>query len=513
MTPVLEELFPVKFGFAGASGLAGRIITRGEMAVLAPNGSKPVPSLAFSSGKPLAEVKVSDRTIRFADVPDVPFPFRGRVLRTKAPVHTASLALNSGDVVLAADDAGPLWTVCKAHDANQYRAAFQVPPIPAGGGLQDVLNSERFFELLPLLHWLRELTAGAAFEGPRLRASFIVDDPNLHWPSYGFVNFRELASRAARANYHVCFATIPLDAWFTHGRTAEIFRENADRLSLCVHGNNHSKAELARDYSESGRLGLLGQALQRIEHLERVSDVEVSRVMIPPHGACSEAMLAELGKGGFEAACLSHGSLRAHNRGKPWTTRLGYKPTEWIRGCPVLPRWGLAGNIQNTVLLAAFLNQPILLRGHHQDFRNGTDVLDEMAQFINGLGPVSWANMSDLGKSNYQSRIEGSTLKIRPFCRKLRVQLPPKVDSLVVDAGDEQMAASCSFSDSGVMAMKVRNGEVFRLPSKASREVILETASETDVRANGVAHPAPWPVFRRLLTEGRDRFVSFRWNS
>src|SRR5208283_5127567 len=115
----------------------------------------------------------------------------------------------------------------------------------------------RFLEMLPLLQWLREICAGASPVGPPLRACFIFDDPNLHWPRYGFVDYRQLAAQAEKENYHVSFATIPVDAWFTHSGTAGIFREHRSRLSLLIHGNNHTKRELARPYTEPERFFLL----------------------------------------------------------------------------------------------------------------------------------------------------------------------------------------------------------------------------------------------------------------
>ena len=52
---------------------------------------------------------------------------------------------------------------------------------------------------------------------------------------------------------------------------------------------------------------------------------------------------------------------------------------------------------ENTVLLAAYLKQAIILYGHHQDLKNGPAVLDKAADFINSLGhPVQWLGLSDI---------------------------------------------------------------------------------------------------------------------
>ncbi len=123
------------------------------------------------------------------------------------------------------------------------------------------------------------------------RASFIIDDPNLHWPSYGHVRFPELALDAAENGYHVAFGTIPLDAWLVHPGVARLFRENRHVLSLLVHGNDHLREELNRPRSDREALALLAQALQRVTALERRAGVGVSRVMVAPHGLCGEQMM------------------------------------------------------------------------------------------------------------------------------------------------------------------------------------------------------------------------------
>src|SRR5437588_776228 len=87
-----------------------------------------------------------------------------------------------------------------------------------------------FVALLALVHFLREVSAEHRWTPPPLRASFIVDDPNLHWPSYGFLRYRELVAHADAHGYHVALATVPLDGWFAHPAAARLLRERADRL-------------------------------------------------------------------------------------------------------------------------------------------------------------------------------------------------------------------------------------------------------------------------------------------
>jgi len=399
IAPILESFFPVRFNFvAKRPGDEIEDCFREAPDDHCENLRSSTASTlrVCRSESPGSRNQTCDIVIRFADRPEVPFPFRAKSLTTKVQRGWVGLSLTGKEEPLATSDCGTVWAVSKEGGVKHFRSGLPLPGICHRESFSDVFNGERFLEMLPLLHWIREVCNDARFEGPPLRACFIFDDPNLHWPRYGYVHFREIAARAARENYHVAFATIPLDDWFTHRATAELFNRSKRHLSLAVHGNDHSYCELARNYAPAERSRLLAQAIQRTERLERRTGLHVCRVMVPPHGACSEEMLGALPEFGFEAACISHGSLRAFNGGKPWTKYLGYLPSEIIQGCSVLPRWGLSANPTNTILVAAYLKQPILLRGHHRDLKDGVELLDDHARFINSLGSVTWANLSTL---------------------------------------------------------------------------------------------------------------------
>jgi len=472
LLPILENLLPVKFCVSQEyqPEIAGEI-RFGNVAGVAQGSGTSVSRLSVPQGEPLSsEGEPIEIDVRFSDDPAVPFPFRGRSLRTSVASRPNTLTLSPHERPLATCDFGLVWALSDREGAKHFRSAFVLPALAVDGSLNDVLNGQRFLEMLPLLHWLREICASASHDGPPLRACFIFDDPNLHWPRYGFVDYRQLAARAERENYHISFATIPLDTWFTHRGTADIFRHHQTRLSLLVHGNNHTKRELNRPYTEPERVLLLKQAIQRIKRLERRTGLSVARVMVPPHGACSEEMLAALPICGFEAACISHGSLRAHNKSRPWTKTLGFLPSELIRGCPVLPRWGVSGDLKNTILLAAFLKQAIILRGHHQDLKGGPELLDELARFVNGLGSAEWLNMNDM--------------------------------------------ARCSYPDSSSEAqlMVGVDGTIGKPSSVGVRDLETETAAPLELATKQLAGTktpkipgASVSFIRRLLTEGRDR--------
>ncbi|MEK7780127.1 MAG: hypothetical protein AAB370_01340 [Verrucomicrobiota bacterium] len=504
---ILEELFPVKFAsgvMAGSQPLGGILLT-GEQ-----GGGAGVPTVemprATAAGN---EASLIEAKIVFSDDAEVPFPFRGRALPSKVAAGFVALKLAAGETALASIEGQVIWSLRKTGSVRHYRTGLPLPQIPEGGNFQNLFNGERFLELLPLVHWLRQLCGENEYQGLPLRAQFMFDDPNLHWPSYGYVDYREIAARAEKANYHVSFATVPLDNWFTHQPTAKIFRENPRRLSLLVHGNNHVHQELLQNYTPEDRVFLLRQALQRIEQLEAAAKVGVSRAMAAPHGACSEEMLAELPKCGFVGATISHGSLRAHNRSRPWVKSLGYRPAEIIKGCAVMPRWRLASNAHNTILLAAYLRQPIILVGHHGDLKAGLELLDGLAGFINSLGTVAWLDTAELAEINYRWRMEDDVFRLQPLGSRVRVKIPNGTKSLIVDHGGQVGWQTWRVTSAGAAARSIEAGTIVNLSGATDEELLLEVPVQPSVKLDEISNRRIFrPFVRRLATEARDRLVA-----
>src|SRR5206468_10618326 len=127
------------------------------------------------------------------------------------------------------------------------------------------------------------------------------------------------------------------------------------------------------------RKALAVQALRRIERLEQQSGVEVARVMAAPHGACNHDMANVLLRAGFEAACISRSSLMVRNPDLIWPMSVGLNPAEFLGpSLPIIPRFNIRWD-STFAIFAAFLGQPIILVGHHDDLAGGLEVLEEWA--------------------------------------------------------------------------------------------------------------------------------------
>ena len=80
----------------------------------------------------------------------------------------------------------------------------------------------------------------------------------------------------------------------------------------------------------------------------------------------------------------------------------------------------------------------MVFRGHHQDLKNGIELLDDLAEFINSLGHVTWSNMTDISRMNYQWRLEGDTFKVKPLAGNL-LQVPDEASQLVIEVESKRI--------------------------------------------------------------------------
>lgn len=409
---------------------------------------------------------------------------------------------------LACKDGIPVWAIVKAKGIIHHLISFSLPEITDGTHIFDHIHGVRFSRTLPLILFLQKLNGHSQMESPPLQSCFIFDDPNLHWNSYGFINFRELCTHARDNRYHVSFATIPLDSWFVHPPTASLFTNNTDQMSLLIHGNNHTERELAEQFSEVDCSLLIAQALERVARLEARTGLHIPRIVVPPHGACSHTMLSQMAHAGIEAVCVSWGSLQYYNHKANWIKDLGVHPSAIVADMTVLPRFRLSQTCHDDILFAAFFNQPIALVGHHSDLKEGLEVLGRLSGFINSLGPVRWTNMQNISRSHFSRHSEGETLFLYMHTKRICISVPDGIFKILPQgrwmgalANEFLMWRASSFPEwlqvSVGEPIAVQPGQFVEIASKATSTInkLTPSGSKTPI----------WPFCRRQLAEARDR--------
>jgi hypothetical protein len=429
---------------------------------------------------------------------------RGQRLGDAGAQGVPALPTEPGQTVLAERHDGAVW-LSRTDGPGRADVVVVAPAELADEEcMRERVRDGRFLAVVALVDFVRDVCPRGLWQAPPpLRACFLFDDPNLHWRSYGHLRYPELVAHADRHGYHVALATVPLDGWFVHPATAELFRKRADRLSLLAHGNDHTRLELARPTAPGERRALLAQAVRRIAAFERRSGIPVARVMAAPHGVCSEEIARELVPTGFEALCISRPFPWLARRGRPWLSKppgasplTGWGPASIVSGgLPVILRRSFEDPDED-LALRAFLDQPLIVYGHHGDVRDGLGRLEELAARIGRLGDVRWMSPREMLATNVETRREGDVLRVRMFSRRATLDVPPGVARLSVEFQplDGQPRADEIESVSDLDGAQGRTVELRLLRANAHD---LGRIAAPPVRR--------WAIARRLLSEGRDR--------
>ena len=454
----------------------------------------------------------------FADREEIDRSLRGEQFAEPGGVDQCILRCYPGDAVLATRAGAPVWVRRYTDGAMSDRVAIEPRPLGDGELLRERLRANAVSELVPLIQFVREVAGAGDWEQPPPRACFVIDDPSLYWPSYGYVEFARLAECAARLGCHVAIATIPLDTWRVHPEVARILSRHANHLSLLVHGNNHTHLEMAREEPEDSRRAQFAQALRRFERLRRHPGLQLSRVVEPPYGVIDGAAARLLASLGYQAMLYTPSQFIICNRSRPWPTSLGAVPVDVApHGLAAIPRLVMSRHWRSEVAIAAFLRQPIVLAGHHQDFFAGLGLLEKFSSHVNRLGNVKWLSPAAIARSLCMTRREGDGWIVRVGARTIDCEVPAGVRRLVIER---------PWVDADGEALEVHRGYAMEQPlriegASASHElswegrgsvrVTLSSPISSPIDPDSVAPPPQrlWPILRKIMVEGRDRLYPY----
>lgn len=380
------------------------------------------------------------------------------------------------------------------------------------GTLRYQLNEDRFFSYVPIIHFLREVTSDNQWLSPNLRASFIIDDPNIRWLTYGNLDFIKVVKKAVQHKFHLTLATIPLDLWWASSKSIDFIKKSHQYLSLAIHGNNHLKREMLS--SKDKELSLIAQALKRVTNFEKKYDVPISKIIIPPHEAFSIEICDAMARLGIEALCSSRPfGWTENNKHSPKNRNplIGWYPSDFLNGgLPVITRRGL----KTDFTLRAFLDQPIIVYFHYSDLKSGLEKICKVADKINRYKNVQWGSLTSISRRNFLIKKNKDLLKIMMFSRKIEVNVPKGINKIAI----EVPAVHCKMSENYIR-IDEKIYELNQVPYKMTSKLIFLHSSHTQltielirkdaIKFFNVENPksSVIPYLRRLITEGKDRFL------
>jgi hypothetical protein len=409
--------------------------------------------------------------------------------------------------VLASIEDFPVWARERLGERSLYTFGIDLPACFPDGFFYQFFQRTRWFAVLPLLIFLRECLPAPYWLKADARASIIIDDPNLHRTKYGFIDFANLVRHADQHNYHASIATIPLDMWYTNLSAANTFRDNPKRLSLLLHGVNHTSNELAQECSAEEASVTLAKGLGRVERFERKSGLSVARVIAAPHGAFREHFASAMSLFEFEGACVSLGSLLKWNPQRNWPADTGSSFVQAM-GIGSLPVFHRIGRSDIEIRLLSFLGHPLIVATHHQDCAMSYSEFERLASTINGISRTNWCSIQEIARSNYCAQQLGSTLQVFLYSRHISLRLPPGIRGLEFKSTPfcaRDIPISLDMLE-GKREQVVVDNLALRWDAVSNQLLVRSIVPLTLSHGEMSLPPGQWwPFLRRLLTEARDR--------
>lgn len=270
-----------------------------------------------------------------------------------------------------------------------------------------------FSSLVPLLLFLRHCNV-PRWQSTYHGANVVIDDPNLK-PTYGFVNAEKLAQCVDEFGCAVSIGFIPWNFKRTSPKVVKLFRERWPRLSLAVHGCDHTGAEFSTDTISSAQQ-LVELGLSRMRRFTASTGLRYDRVMVFPQGKFSHAAMQSLRQSEMLAAVNTE--LTDHRTGR------GVRASELLQpaitsyaGFPLFLRRPANEPMANFAL-DLLLGKPCLVVTHHDYFQQGMQPLVSLVQSLNALeSNLTWTNLETIVSKTFSLRANpDSATDVRLFC-------------------------------------------------------------------------------------------------
>ena len=267
---------------------------------------------------------------------------------------------------------------------------------------------------------------------------------------------------------------------------------------------------MAGSRTAADAVSLAAQAQRRVEAFGRRTGVAVDRVMVPPHEACSQATLSGLRRCGFEAITMTRPYPWVEFEPHSWLARpedagalVGWGPAEFVEGVPVLLRHPIAGRSIAELTLRAFLDQPLVLYGHHEDALGGPGALLEAVEEVNRIAPANWCSLKEIAATSFETRRDGSRLAVRLLARRAQIEIPAGVEELAVELPEVGMEPDRQTLR--IAEEEIHPGEPLAVEPGNSVEIALSPLDAIDPGTVPAPRRRPLAIARRLASEGRDR--------
>ena len=265
-----------------------------------------------------------------------------------------------------------------------------------------------FLLAVPLVMYVRWAFGAACWSAPLTGACLVIDDPLLK-PRYGFLKFTNLLELTRAHKFSTSVAFIPWNWRRSAAAVVRLFRANPTRLSLSIHGCDHTGGEFGIQDSE--RLAWRAtQALTRMSRHESLTRIPFDRVMVFPQGVFSCKAMEVLKRSGFIGSVNTE--ITSSDPQPPSIRVSDYWNVAVMNYCnfPLFTRRYPSQGVVNFAF-DILLGKPCLIVVHHDDCREHGRPLAEFIDALNSLNAqLSWCSLGEVVQRSCRQRENSSGL-------------------------------------------------------------------------------------------------------
>ena len=276
-----------------------------------------------------------------------------------------------------------------------------------------------FSRLIPPAMVLRHMFGEQCWLPNQRHATLIIDDPLLR-KDYGFLNYEAVLRSMDEQNFHTSIAFIPHNFRRNSPAITRMFRQRADRYSICFHGNDHTGAEFAANDSDLLN-SVLGVAEARMDEYHRAAGLECDKVMVFPQGNFSSTAMNVLRARNFCAAV----NTGAFPRGEIAALSLAdvlHPAILKYGGFPLFLRKYVRKIASEDIAFDLFFGKPVFIVEHHNIFED-PGALAEVVNRVNVLAPeIRWSSLRTAIENSWlRRRRENGEFEVRVYSKTSRI--------------------------------------------------------------------------------------------
>lgn len=369
---------------------------------------------------------------------------------------------------------------------------------------------ENLFDTAPIVMYAKWALGPAAVA--EIGACLIVDDPPLK-PRYGFLKYQDALQLMDEHNFTTTVAFIPWNWRRTDARTVRLFQEHPNRLSLCVHGCDHTAKEFA-ERSSAVLNKRINVASNRMRLFRRRTQLRQDDIMLFPQGAFSAGAARALKLNGFVAAANTE-VVPVHKDESNTTVGdlLGLAIMKYA-SFPLFTRRYLAHGVENFAF-DGLLGKPCFIAAHHDDFAGDARTLLQVIAKLNSLKwNLRWRSLGNAIARSYSIRHAEGEQCVEMYGTSLsynNLHALSQPTTFVKEESDFGCVKAVTVNGEPVHYLHERGYLRFETTILANENVDLRIfysgEQSLPVREDGLNYRAK-AVLRRYLSEFRDNYLS-----